>query len=585
MQALFRRFAIQPAFGIILVGALGSSCFSQAQDTAVLLDTATDERAQGRYAAIDDLGEQEKAAAKAVPALTKLLSDRDSQVRWRSARSLADFGLAAQSAAPQLQKLLKDADPIVQYHAAVALGSVGDKSEATTKALIEAAAGKDERVARAALAAIRELKPGPQKVTAALAEALKSDDEAVQLFALETIAEHGAEATPLLNEALKNPETAYLATAAIEQIGPPAKGTVTELAKLIADAKHSHLLIQAMLAAASIGAEAKSAEGAIAPHLGNTTDPTVPVAAAYALGSIGAANADAALRAAMGKDNAFLQMVAAWALAKVHPSDESLNKQAVDKLVAGLSSGEAHIRNAAAKGLQSLQAPPEMVAPLLMKVANDPDPDVSANAVDAVASLGESVVPRATEALKKPEMRDFAVRVLTRLGPKARGAVNALVESMDDKDPHFRTEVQFALAAIGPGAAPATDKLAANIASDDAAVRESALFALRSIGPAAVSAREALVKLMEADDSFASLASAWALAKIAPTDSAVANKAVPKLVNSLSSPNEGTRLQSVEALGAWKANAKAAAALQQTARQDSDANIRAAAEAALKGAA
>ena len=55
---------------------------------------------------------------------------------------------------------------------------------------------------------------------AALGEVLKSDDDAVVLHALEAIVEHGAEAVPLLNEALKRPETTYLACTAIEQMAP-----------------------------------------------------------------------------------------------------------------------------------------------------------------------------------------------------------------------------------------------------------------------------------------------------------------------------------------------------------------------------
>ena len=65
--------------------------------------------------------------------------------------------------------------------------------------------------------------------------------------------------------------------------------------------------------------------------------------------------------------------------------------------------------------------PPELAAPVLLKVANDPDPDVATNMVNAIAGLGDAVVPRATKALQKPQYRSFAVRVLKKLGPKAKG--------------------------------------------------------------------------------------------------------------------------------------------------------------------
>jgi HEAT repeat protein len=207
------------------------------------------------------------------------------------------------------------------------------------------------------------------------------------------------------------------------------------------------------------------------------------VAAAYALGSIGAKNADEPLRRAMSKDNAFLQMMAAWSLAKLHPGDEPALQLAIQKLTQGLKSEDPALRTAAAKGLQMLQPPPELVAPYLIELVNDPDPEVQENIINAVASLGESVVPRLVRGLQNPELRGTAVRVLTRLGPKAAGAVQPLMEASRTADAPLRAEIHFALAAIGPAAAPATQMLAEAIGSDDQHIRESALYALRQIGP------------------------------------------------------------------------------------------------------
>ena len=551
-------------------------------ELANLLKTAASATGQERYAAIDRLGVGSEAPDRVVPQLTTLLQDDDPQVRWRSARALGDYGQPARNSADDLRKLASDDDPIVQYHATVALGKTGDRSDETIRVLVAAATSQDTRVARAAIAAIRNLEPGPQRVAAVLGEVLKSDDPAVQLHALETITRLGADAVPLLKEALQRPETTYLACAAIEQIGPDARATVPELSSLLRETRHSQLLIQALLALASIGRAAQPAESSIVPLLDVQEDETVPVAAAYALGAIGAKNADGPLRQALSNDNAFLQMVAAWALARTHPDDQTLMQQAVDKLAAGLGSSEPQMRMAAANGLQKLQPPPEMVAPVLMKVANDPDPDVSANAVSALAGLGEAVVPRAVNALQKPEYRDFAVRVLTELGPKASAAVGPLTVAMSNADQHFRIEAQLALAAIGPAAAPATDELAQSIDSDDQGVRESALFALREIGPGARAAVEPLAEKLEADDSFDAMAAAWALARIAPNDAAVAAKAVPKLITGLSSDDEQVRLEAIDALAAFGPAARPAVdALQRAARDDNSPTVRAAAEAAL----
>jgi HEAT repeat protein len=579
MNVILDRVLIS-LLGVVL---LPVSLFAATSDSAKTLETAVNGSGKAQLKAIDALGQRHEAAKVAVPKLRQLLKSDDDKVRWRAARALGDFGSLAKDAAGDLRVLLKDKDPIVEYHAAIALGKLDDKSDATVSALVDAATSKDARVARAAIAAIRSLKPGPERVTAALKEALKSNDQAVMLHALEAIVEQGGKATPLLKETLKQSETAYLACTAIEQIGPDAADTVPELTELLGKTKHSHLLIQALLALASIGPQAQPAESAIVLHLQMTTDDTVPVAAAYALGAIGAKDSDAPLKTALSKNDPFLHMVASWALAKIHPDDQKLMKEAVDELTKGLANDKPEMRSAAAKGLQMLQPPPEMVAPALMAVAADPDPDVSTNIVSALAGLGESVVPRATKALQNPKARGLAVRVLTKLGPKAAGAVPALIEVSHDADAEFRGKINFALAAIGPAAASATETLVSAVSSDDKGVRESALYALREIGPGARAATRPLMRKMNAESSFDAQASAWALARIAPSNGAVTSKVMPMLLHGLSNSDESIRLNSAEALAdLGPAAAKAAAELKKVAHEDKSPAVREAAAAALK---
>jgi HEAT repeat protein len=313
------------------------------------------------------------------------------------------------------------------------------------------------------------------------------------------------------------------------------------------------------------------------------TDDTVPVAAAFALGSIGAKDADAPLKKALSKNDSFLRMVASWALAKLHPDDQQLMKHAVDELTKGLANEKPQMRTAAARGLQTLEAPPEMVGPALMAVASDPDPDVSTNIVNALAGLGESAVPRVVKALEKPKARPLALRVLTKMGPKAASAVEPLIAASKDADPEYRGKIFFTLAAIGPAAAPATDTLIEGISNDDKRVRESALYALREIGPGAKAATRPLLQKMEADRSFDSLAAAWALSRIASGNDAVAKRVLPVLLRGMSSADEQTRLNSAEAVAEWGSNAAGAAAeLKKVAHEDNSAAVREAAEAALK---
>lgn len=352
-------------FLIVATSAIAAPSFGAIEESSRLLEVATRGTGSERYTAIDDLGERAADASLVVPALIKMLNDSDPQVVWRSTRALGDYGDEAAAAAPKLRQLLVSGDIIRQYHAAVTLGKIGDRSEATVDALVDAVGSPDSRMSRAAVAALKVLKPGPEKVMQALKKAIASDDTAVVTHALQAIVEVGPKAVPLIDELLKDPSTAYLAAAAAEQIGPDAAPTVPALLDVLDKTKHSQLQIRILLALGQIGPGAKAAaEPKVLELLQSSQDATVPVAAAFALGSMGATNADGPLKAAVAKDNEFLSMVAAWSLAKLHPDDAALKKQATDKLNAGLKSDDAAIKAAAAKGLQLLNPPPSNVPPI-----------------------------------------------------------------------------------------------------------------------------------------------------------------------------------------------------------------------------
>jgi HEAT repeat protein len=545
-----------------------------------MLKSAAGGPSKERYTAIDDLGERHANADQVVPKLLPMLEDKDPKVRWRTARTLGEYRGQAKQAVEGIRKQLGDKDPIVQYHAAVAIGKLEDNSDETIEALVtNAATSKDPRVARAGIEAIRHLKPGPKRVAEVLGKALKSGDPALTVQALEAIVAQGKMALPFLKEALKNPDTEYVACAAIEQIGPEAAEAVPELTKLLKETKHSQVQIQLLLALASIGPEAAPAESEVKSVLESSKDMTVPVAAAYALGSIGAKDSDADLKRASTKDNQLLQTMAIWAIAKLHPDDQAATKTAIEKLTQAMKSDKVAVRSAAAKCLQSLHASPEEVAPYLVALANDPNPAVQTNVVEAVASLGESVVPRVSKALSNPQLRGPAIRVLKELGPKASGAVEALIAAADKADPKVRTDIQMTLGAIGPAAAPATDMLIKSIGSKNADERESALLALRKIGPGAKAAVKPLLERVKKDDSFESAAAAWALARIAPDDKEVVDAIMPKLTKALKSADEQERVDDVEALADMKAAGHSAdAELEKAAKDDSSPMVRAAAE-------
>src|SRR5262245_40779630 len=275
-------------------------------------------------------------------------------------------------------------------------------------------------------------------------------------------------------------------------------------------------------------------------------------------------------------------MMSAWALAKTHPDDAAATKAAVEKLTQSLKSDDVNVRMAAAKSLYSLHAPIDVVSPFLVELINNPNPDVQTHAIEAIAGLGEKVVPRVVIGLKNPQLRGAAVRVLTKIGPKAAGAVGPLMDAAKDADPNLKRDIQLAFGAIGPAAAPATDMLVKSIASKDAGERESALYALRKIGPNAKTAVPALLKRMTDDNSFDADAAAWALSRIAPKDGPVTAAVVAKLRKGVSNTDEQARLEAIDALSDMGAASQARAELERAAKEDGSPMVRSAAEAALK---
>src|SRR5690606_27689184 len=141
-------------------------------------------------------------------------------------------------------------------------------------------------------------------------------------------------------------------------------------------------------------------------------------------------------------------------------------ERAVEALGKGLGSNDVEMRTAAARGSEKLEAPAEMVVHVLASAANDPDPDVAANGISALASLGKPIVPKAIQALENPELRGLAVRVLTELGPKAADAAGPLAETAGSVDDAERAEIFIAIGAIGPEGASATDVLVKGLASE-----------------------------------------------------------------------------------------------------------------------
>ena len=126
---------------------------------------------------------------------------------------------------------------------------------------------------------------------------------------------------------MKNEKTCYWACIALGSMGPKAKAAVPEITKLTTS-KDPAMRMQAVIALGEIGPDAKSAVPALIKALSDEQN-SVRYGAAYALGRIGDKEATPELMKQTTSDDAFLKMIAIWAVAKVNPDDKQANEQAV----------------------------------------------------------------------------------------------------------------------------------------------------------------------------------------------------------------------------------------------------------------
>lgn len=541
---------------------------SGAADIAALVRTLsekTDETSQ--VVVIDQLAEAGQNAKAAIDALVKATAHPSERVRWHAARAIGLIGEDAIANLPTLVGLLNDDDPIVVAQSAAAIGLIRVDDERTDTPAKDAAlyaaaieplttttVHPDPRARRAALRALLALHASPQAVAPLLAKQLADADPSVVLPVLHTLADMDEAGMPFLIEALKDARGRYWAAVALAEIGPEAAAATEPLATLAATGEPEERL-QAFLTLAAIGEKAAAATPVAIKAL-ESDDNSLRFAAAFALGQMKAANADAALRKAAAGADPFLATVASWALARIHPDDASLSKEAVKRLRERLDDDNPKARAAAASGLSDLatlldagerQALAREFAPLL----RDPDPATATSGGAALIRLGPDAVDTLRGLLSDPVVRVAALEILAALGDAAAPATDELIGLLGDEDEHVKGDAAVALGAIGPAAAkavPSLEKILAN-GGGPSGPRYAAAYALARIGAAAKPALATLRGLVDTDDNVLATVVVWAILKISPEDTSIVETAMPKLRKALRNGDDNVRLEAAVALG------------------------------------
>ncbi|MDA0254996.1 MAG: HEAT repeat domain-containing protein [Planctomycetota bacterium] len=563
------------------------------------LTTSDDSRA--RVAALDTIASELRGGLPALEALVAALDDEAAVIRWHAARAIGMIGHEAASAIPVLVERLADDDAVVVTQAAAAIGQIrgdDDRSEipeadiaiyeAAVQPLVRTAVHPDPRARRAAIRALRGLSASPQALAETVLDHLDEVDPQMVLPAMHTLADMKGEAVPFLLRALEDPKSRYWAEVVLSEIGEDAAPAVEPLSRLAAEGEVEER-VQAILALAAIGEPAQAASAQLIAAL-ESSDDSLRYVAAYAAGKVRAADADEALTAAAAADDPLLAALASWARARIHPDDEALLAQAVDRLTQGLASDSPPVRRAAVEGLSGLAdrlvpGDRQALAAVFAGMIADPVPAVGLAAGGALIRLGGDAVEPLTEALSAPAIRNDAMEILTELGPAALPALDAMVQGLADADPVYRADAAMAIAAIGPeatAAVPALEKLLGD-ESAEASVRYTAAYALGRIGPAAKAAEPMLRKLAESDDELMATVAVWAALKVVPDDRTLFDTAIPKLTDALDDERELVRLEAVVSLGEIGSRADSARPLlEMMAEEDPSRTVRRAAAAAVK---
>lgn len=424
------------------------------------------------------------------PALLKCLTDEEPAVRREGLLGLGNMGVKAGPMAPQIAQCLADSDAEVRRHAVSALASMGKAAKVAVPDLIRCM--DDDSIAADAARALGSIGVTAPEVEEALKLALKHSDEAVRASSAQSLALLGYydAALPALRQAVAGSDAKLRSRAVsiLGEMGPAARSALPELLRALEDQD------------ANVRASAARAVG----RFGRFAGSAVPALVALL--------ADAS--------SAFIQA----------PSDGPS------------TSLPAVVRHEAARALGRVAttAPPE-----LMELLAQDDEATAAYASIALGRIGAPAAQPVAERLREtdPKVRRRALSALYAMGPKAGGAVPALVQSLSDPDEEFRKSVLATLSALGPSAESAMPTLVSKLGgSPSARELQATTRAIGDIGRPREKAVAALIGCVSTGDPVTRDIACDVLGKLG--DSA----AIPGLRQRLEDEADWVRLSAADAL-------------------------------------
>jgi HEAT repeat protein len=406
---------------------------------AVLVKALADPDAEVRRSAADALGGIGPQAKPATAALARFTREEPE----RAARALGRIGPGAKQAAPVLVDLLRNSQTDVRLQAAKALGAIAPADQATTLALLDSRRDPQAAVSREAAAALRRVSPRHARLADALTDVeaaqmlrytldpsdkanvsllrdiFQHGDPTVRARAVNALGNLGADAVPVLMEALADAEGEVWQRAAttLARVGQPAVGP---LQALLGKDRQS-LRARAALALVDFGPAASAA----LPALRVCLQDSYPCARLYAAEALWKAGRDAA---------------------------------GVPVLAGFLQDPDVFFRRYSASTLAAMGAAAGPAVLGLRAAVDDKDAKVRLSAIQALAAIGPAAAPAVAELCRaareaksedaQTEVRLAAIDALGRIGTAAHDASSLLVNLVGEEDPRVVGAAAAALPAV-----------------------------------------------------------------------------------------------------------------------------------------
>lgn len=258
--------------------------------------------------------------------------------------------------------------------------------------------------------------------------------------------------------------------------------------------------------------------------------------------------------------------------------DAPLNPKLVRQAVEMLKSKDVQERRMGAFTLARAGAGSADALTELSKALSDTDDIVRFHSVQAMGKLGPKAKPALQALLQmltegRSEFSRPCAVALARIG---KDSVDPLSRALTAENPRCRSMAAISLAMIGADSASAGPALAKALSDDSFRVRRSAAEALCYIQPRPDDVIPSLLRTLETDsDADVCLFTALALGKLGPP-------ALPVLKKSLKSEQANLRYHAARSLGFMGKEGASALKDLQEARKDSDPEVRAAVEDALR---